>query len=158
MVGFKNKLLHNSFGIIWKRFVRDIEDRDKELYKTLIAPFYKEFTKTKKIKKGPNLITQSESLSLEQIVMHKLWTDISVFSGATGETSSGLTEETRASVTLENYIQKYIKEKIPSYVSTKKVSNSQSGQNIRTEKKMLSNRRTSISSWNGIIKKRVKWW
>ena len=38
--------------------------------------------------------------------MHKLWADLSVLSGTTGEKSSGLTGGTRASVTPEKRLPK----------------------------------------------------
>ena len=59
--------------------------------------------------------------------MKKLRTNLSVFSGATGETSSGLTGETRAIITPEKSSQKEKKEKISSYVSTNKGSNFKPG-------------------------------
>ena len=76
-------------------------------------PFDKEAINTKYVKNWPNSITQSEAKAPEEIVLHKLWADISVLSGATGETSSGLTGVTRASVTPEKHITKNQKTKNP---------------------------------------------
>ena len=75
-------------------------------------PFDKESIKTKYVKNGPNLITKPESPAPEEILAHKLRSDISDLSGETGETSSGLTGVTRASVAPEKRIpnkKKYIK-------------------------------------------------
>ena len=55
--------------------------------------FDKEFIKTKNVTNRPKSITQSEAPAPEEIVLEKLWTDLSVFSGETGDTSSGLTGE-----------------------------------------------------------------
>ena len=51
--------------------------------------------KTQKVTNGPNLITQSESPAPKVIVVDKLWTDISVNSGLTGETRASVTPEKR---------------------------------------------------------------
>ena len=61
------------------------------------------------------------------MVVDKLWNDLSVLFGATGETSSGLTGETRVSVTPEKRTPIRKRDNIHSYVYTKKGSNSQSG-------------------------------
>ena len=45
----------------------------------------KESINTKNITNGPNLINQSEAPAPEVIVVDKLWTDISVNYGLTGE-------------------------------------------------------------------------
>ena len=60
------------------------------------------YIKTKNVKNGPNSITQSEAPEPEEIVVHKLQTDISALSESTGETSSGLTEVTRATPKKKN--------------------------------------------------------
>ena len=60
---------------------------------------------TKNVTNGPNSINQSEAPAPEEIVLGKFWTDLSVLSGATGETSSGLIVETRSSVTPKNALQ-----------------------------------------------------
>ena len=52
------------------------------------------------------MITQSEELAPEEIVVTKLRTDISIFPLATGETSSDLTGGTRESVTPKKCIKK----------------------------------------------------
>ena len=57
------------------------------------------------------MITQSEATAPGEMVLHKLQAVISVFSGATGETSSGLIGGTIASVTPENSFQKTKKKK-----------------------------------------------
>ena len=57
----------------------------------------KESTNAQKVTNGPNLITQSEAPAPEVIVVGKLWTNLYV--------NSGLTGETRASVTPENAFQ-----------------------------------------------------
>ena len=57
----------------------------------------KESIKTQKVTNRQNLITQSEALAPEVIVMGKLRTNLSV--------NSGLTGETRASATPENAFQ-----------------------------------------------------
>ena len=42
-------------------FEKNIEYQDMELYKFFIVTFDKEYIKTKYVKNGPNLITQSEA-------------------------------------------------------------------------------------------------
>ena len=55
----------------------------------------KKSIKTQKLTDGQNLITQSESTAPEVIVVGKLWTNISVNSGLTGETRASVTPEKR---------------------------------------------------------------
>ena len=52
--------------------------------------FPKESIKTKNVTNGLNSITQSEAPAPEEIVLDKILTNLSVWSGATGEKSSGL--------------------------------------------------------------------
>ena len=72
------------------------------------------------------MITQSKSPELEEIEVNKHQSDLSVFSGATGET--GLTGGTRESVSPKKTHSKEEEiYKIPSYVSNKKGSNHRPG-------------------------------
>ena len=77
-----------------------------KLHKTFVVPFDKKSIKTKYIKNGPNSITQSEAPAPEEIFLHKLWADLSLLSGATGEKISGLTGVKISSETPENLIPK----------------------------------------------------
>ena len=51
----------------------------------------KESIKTQKVTNGPKLITQSEAPEPEVTVMDKLWTDLYVNYGLTGETRASAT-------------------------------------------------------------------
>ena len=55
----------------------------------------KESIKTQKVTNGPNSITQSEAPAPEVIVLDKLWNDLSIYSGLTGETRASVTPEKR---------------------------------------------------------------
>ena len=84
------------------------------IFGEIVSP--KEYILTQKITNGPNLITQSEALAPEVIVVDKLWTDISV--------NSRLTVETRASTTPEKRIPgKKIKIKSPALYPPRKDQN-----------------------------------
>ena len=126
IVGF---YIYNWSIIIYRQIVKDIEGEDTELYKTFFVPFDKESIKTKNVTNAPKLITQSEAPGPELMVVYKLQTYLSVSSVATVETSSVLTGEIRASAMPENAFQKRKRKKVPSYVYTKKGSNSKSEKN-----------------------------
>ena len=71
------------------------------------------------------MITQSEEPAAEKIEVHKHRSYLYCLSAVTGET--GLTGGTKAIITPEKRIPKKKKYKIPSFVSTKKGSNSKLG-------------------------------